>query len=529
PARRPKEGEVTLRAWAEGLPESQRFAQINISTQELTVRTLHVRPSAFKTGPEQGVRLQGDIGLSAGLLHNLRAFVGPLIALEVGLDYPLLAGRLGVRVFGGFSRGSQSISGKNGLPDARSTVILVPVGGALVYKLSRVTLSPYVLVGALAQIVRTSNTADYVGERLRYDVTPGVVALLGIEPHLGPGRIFLQAGYLWSKIDNADVELLELSVDGETRLATAEEAASLEKSRPGQVERVRTVSAKGKLLSLTAGEAERYGLSEGTVADLDALASLLGSPGPAVEVSPSGADQVVVFITSGGVQALLILIGLVALFLEINSPGFGLPGTVAIIAFFTLFGTNALMGSVGSLEIILFILGIGLLAVEIFILPGFGVAGISGIVLIGAALVFSMQDFVIPTVSWEWDLLGRNVMTVVAGLLAGIAGIGVLALAGPRIKLFDRLMLKTTIEGTAGGALGADAEAPAPPASPLEGRRGVARTVLRPSGRAEIDGVAYSVETEGLFLPEGTPVRVLKVRGSRIVVGPDAGNSDIEG
>ena len=390
-------------------------------------------------------------------------------------------------------------------------------GALIAFSASAIYMAPGTSMGAAAPVIMGADgQSQGAGEKTVSAVRSQMAALAEKNGH--PPLLAL------AMVD-ADVELIELSVDGQILLATAEEAAALEKSRPGEAERVRTVSAKGKLLSLTAGEAQRYGLSEGTVEDLDALAALLGLEGPVTELAPSGADKLVVFITSGGVQALLILIGLVALFLEINSPGFGLPGTVAIIVFFTLFGTNSLMGSVDSLEIILFILGIGLLAVEIFILPGFGVAGISGIVLIGAALVFSMQDFVIPTVSWEWDLLGRNVMTVVAGLLAGIAGIGVLALAGPRIKLFDRLTLKTTIEGTAGGALPSSAETPAPPASPLEGRIGIARTTLRPSGRAEIDGVSYSVETEGLFVEEGVRVKVLRVQGSRIVVGPDTGNS----
>lgn len=395
-------------------------------------------------------------------------------------------------------------------------------GALIAFSCSDIFMAPGTSVGAAAPVlIGPDGQSQGAGEKTVSAVRAQMAALAEKNGH--PPLLAL------AMVD-ADVELYELLVGGEQRIATAEEAASLEKARPGEVERVRTISAKGKLLSLTAGEAEHYGLSSGTVFDLDTLAKLLGSESPAEEISPSAADQLVVFITSGGVQALLILIGLVALFLEINSPGFGIPGTIAIVAFFTLFGTNALMGTVGSLEIILFLLGVGLLAVEIFILPGFGVAGISGIVLIGGALVFSMQDFVIPTVEWEWDLLGRNVMTVVAGLLAAIAGIGVLALAGPRLKLFDRLTLKTTIEGTAGAALAAEKTAPARPAnSLLEGKHGKAVTTLRPSGRARIGNASYSVETEGLFLEEGTPVKVLYVQGSRIVVGPDANNSDSAG
>jgi len=292
---------------------------------------------------------------------------------------------------------------------------------------------------------------------------------------------------------------------------------------PASGERLRLVSAKGKLLSLTAGEAERYGLSSGTAEGLENLLEAVGLEGPAIELTPSVADGLVVFLSSAAVQSLLILVGLVAVFIEINSPGFGIPGTVALVAFMTLFGVNALMGTVGSLELVLFMLGAALLAVELFLIPGFGITGIAGILLIAVSLVLSMQDFALPTLDWEWELLGRNALTVAVGILSAIAGIGVLALAGPRLRMFDRLTLHTTIGGTAGGQSLPPAVPEAPETSPaaadsLAGRRGVALTTLRPSGRAIIDGGTYSVETDGTYVEAGAALRVDSVRGSRILV-----------
>jgi membrane-bound serine protease (ClpP class) len=272
------------------------------------------------------------------------------------------------------------------------------------------------------------------------------------------------------------------------------------------------------------------------VEDVSALLAALGSAGGVQEVSPSAADQIVSFLVSGPVQSLLILLGLVALFLEINSPGFGIPGVVALVSFLCVFGANALLGSVESLELILFLAGLGLLAVEIFVLPGFGVAGISGIALIGASLVFSMQDFLIPDQPWKWELFGRNLVVVSMGVVAAIGGIVLLALFGPKMHLFDRLTLKTAIRGTAGGPdvpetvsseetisfpaeFSADAEVPL---TSLVGKRGVAVSVLRPVGRADIDGRSYSVESDGEYVSAGTPVEVHRVRGNRIVVKPVA-------
>jgi membrane-bound serine protease (ClpP class) len=220
------------------------------------------------------------------------------------------------------------------------------------------------------------------------------------------------------------------------------------------------------------------------------------------------------------VQAVLIILGLVMVFLELNTPGFGIPGIVAALAFIAVFGSGALLGRVDSLEIVLFLLGIGCLAVEIFVLPGFGVMGISGIILIGLSLLFSMQDFIIPRVDWEWELLGRNAVVVIMSLFAAVAGIAVIALLGPKIRLFDGLTLKTRITETA--------YSPLPPASPdaagdedyaaLTGKRGIAASTLRPSGTAEIEGRIYRVEGDGAFIEAGDPVEVVRVYGSRIVV-----------
>jgi membrane-bound serine protease (ClpP class) len=328
-----------------------------------------------------------------------------------------------------------------------------------------------------------------------------------------------------------DVELYEMEEGGKVRAVTLAEAERLEKEKPKRVVRGKIISAKGKLLSLTAGEAERYGLSAGTVSDFPALMEKLGVPGEPVILKESLADKIVGLITSSPVQGILILIGLVALFLEISTPGFGIPGTIAVICFLTIFGGNSLLGTVGSLELILFLIGVGLLAVEIFILPGFGIAGISGIALIGMSLVFSMQDFIIPGISWEWDILYRNLITVISGLFAGLMGIGILALAAPKLHFFDGLTLKTVIRGTSGGRIPEEGESDDDRSQDTErpdediprglpGTKGTAVSVLRPSGRAEIGGRVYSVETEGRFVEEGTPVEVVRVRGNRIVVRP---------
>jgi membrane-bound serine protease (ClpP class) len=320
-----------------------------------------------------------------------------------------------------------------------------------------------------------------------------------------------------------DVELWEAAIGGETRILTAQELELLEKdagTEDAKPERRTLISPKGKLLSLTSGEAQRYGLARGLADDRDSLLSAIGAVPPAVESVPGAADEIISLLTSAPVQVLLIILGLVMIFLEINSPGFGIPGVVAIIAFLTVFGSGAMLGRVGSLEIILFLIGLGLLVVEIFITPGFGFMGISGFILIGVSLLLSMQDFVIPRFEWEWTILGRNAVVVFVSLIAAITGIAVIVLLGPRVRLFDKLTLQTQITGTAAGPLPPDGttDAAEQEGQSLVGKIGIAATPLRPVGRVEIDSEVYEAQAEGLFVEKGRGVKVTRVRGNSITV-----------
>ncbi|MFP3090751.1 nodulation protein NfeD [Treponema sp. TIM-1] len=397
-------------------------------------------------------------------------------------------------------------------------------GALIALACSRIYMAQGTSIGAAAPVtVGADGTTDAVGEKTVAAVRSQMAALAERNGH--------PQGIALAMVD-LDVELWEVSVNGEVKALTFTELERLEQGafegEEPPVERLSVISPQGKLLSLTAGEACRFGLARGFADDRAALLAALGVEGPVIESIPSTADSALSFLTSAPVQTILIILGIVMLFMEIQAPGFGIPGITAIIAFLTVFGSSALLGRVDSLEIILFLLGIGLLSVEIFILPGFGVAGISGLVLIGISLLFSMQDFVIPRFEWEWGLLGRNAVVVSAGLLAAITAIAVIALLGPRIKIFDGLTLKTRITGTASGPI--RSAGPIPGALPgketdegedyggLLGKTGIAASTLRPSGKVEIGGRFYTVEGDGVFIEPGSPVEVIRVQGNRIVV-----------
>jgi membrane-bound serine protease (ClpP class) len=392
-------------------------------------------------------------------------------------------------------------------------------GALIAFSCTDIYMAPGTSMGAAAPVLSGSDgSTEAAGEKTVAAVRSQMAALAERNGH--------PVGLALAMVDT-DVELWEVLVDREIRALTLGELENLEKDPAVSVERRQVISAPGKLLSLTSGEALRYGLAAGLAANRDELLTATGITGDIRESNLSLADSVITFLTSGPVQSILILLGLVMIFLEINTPGFGIPGIVAIVSFLVVFGTSALLGRVGSLELILFLAGLGLLAVELFVIPGFGVVGISGFLLIGVSLVFSMQDFIVPRFDWEWALLGRNALVVFTGLVAAVTGIAVIALLGPKTKLFDRLTLKTAITETASGAQvppGLDGEGSGSAAEGVEnyaalvGKTGVADSALRPSGKAVFDDKVYNVEADGEFVDPGRGIKVTRVRGNRIIV-----------
>jgi membrane-bound serine protease (ClpP class) len=373
---------------------------------------------------------------------------------------------------------------------------------------SRIYMAPGTSIGAAAPVT--------VGPEGALPASEKVVSAIRAQIAAFAEKNGYPVGVARAMVDQ-DIELREVFVDGRLRVADADEIREIEresKASGGSVEIGRVVSPRGKLLTLTAMEMERYGLSSGTVADRAGLLPLLGLENGAYELyDESPADRAVGVATSGGFTALLILIGLVALFLEIATPGFGVPGTVAVICFAIVFSSYALLGTVGSLELLLFVVGLVLLILEIFVIPGFGVAGVSGILLVAASLVLSMQEFVVPGFAWQRELFRRNLLVVGFGVVSALGVLGAIAFAAPKLVPFRRLTLSESQSAEGGYTVQTREDA-----SRYVGKKGLAVTTLRPSGKAEIGEEVLSVEAEGEFVEKGSEVEVIEVSANRILV-----------
>lgn len=267
------------------------------------------------------------------------------------------------------------------------------------------------------------------------------------------------------------------------------------------------VKPVGQLLTLSTSEAINVGFARGEAADLDAVLGALGLTGATV-VTPelNWAERVVRFLTHPLVSPLLLSLGMLGLVFEIKSGAFGIGGLVSLGALGLFFGSSLLLGLAGWEEILLLGLGLIALGVEVFVLPGFGLAGVVGIVLIGSSMVMSMVGAV-PTVN---DFVQAGAILAASLVVTGAVIFGWLRHL-PSSNRWGGLLLRTSTESSEGFIS-------APPRADLVGREATAYTDLRPAGTAVVDGERLDVVTEGEFVKAGTPLQVIRSDGYRHVV-----------
>lgn len=276
----------------------------------------------------------------------------------------------------------------------------------------------------------------------------------------------------------------------------------------------------GRLLALTDREALRPAgaggkplLSSGTVSNLTAMLDAAGFAHAEVrELKVTTAERLARWIKLlGGV---LLVAGAIGLYIEFKTPGFGFPGLFGILCLGLFFWGHHIAGLAGYEDLLLFLAGLVLILVELFILPGFGIAGVLGIALMGAGLLLAMV-WRAPGGPWlpaMTDLRGP-MMTMFGSLVATLVIGALLARWLPRSEVFGRFVLKAATARTEGFAA-------APTDATLIGASGEAASDLRPAGAAWLLGRRIDVVTRGDYIRRGTPVRVAEVLGSRVVVEP---------
>jgi len=268
------------------------------------------------------------------------------------------------------------------------------------------------------------------------------------------------------------------------------------------------VIAKGKLLTLTTDEALKHKLAELRADTLDSLLQQLGLADAELRrPSPHWAEQLVRLLTHPVLSSLLISIGMVGILVELRTPGFGFAGAIGIGSLALFFYGHWLVQLAGWEELLLIAIGLVLLAVEIFVIPGFGVIGALGIVVLLGGLTLSLvgagatTEVMIAAVS-------RIVMALLVALLAGL----LLLRFFPRLPFANRLVLDADLGSGPSHGSAPDSD------QRWLGRQGRAASVLRPAGIAEFDHERVDVVAEGVMIEAGEPIEVIRVDGNRIVV-----------
>jgi membrane-bound serine protease (ClpP class) len=268
------------------------------------------------------------------------------------------------------------------------------------------------------------------------------------------------------------------------------------------------VIAKGKLLTLTTDEALKHKVVDFRADTLEAALERLGLGGAELRrIAPNWAENVVRWLTHPVVSSLLVSIAMIGILIELRTPGFGVPGAAGVGSLGLFLWGHWLVQLAGWEELLLALGGIALLALELFVIPGFGIAGVLGILALAAALVLSMlgtgdtPQFIMLTAA-------RIVFALLFALVASLLLLRYL----PRLPFGRQFILQTGLDAAQGYASAPEGD------RRWLGKRGRASSPLHPAGIVEIEGERVDVVSDGELIDAGELIEVIRVDGNRIVV-----------
>ena len=276
---------------------------------------------------------------------------------------------------------------------------------------------------------------------------------------------------------------------------------------------VDSISAAGQVLTFSSSEAIQYGYCEAQVSSIDEIMERSAvTDYELVEFELSATEKVIAVFLNPFISGILILVIIGGIYFELQTPGIGFPLFAAIIAAILYFIPYYLNGLAANWEILAFVAGILLIAAEIFVIPGFGVAGIAGIVLTVGSLILVMvnnDNFDFSFVELD------NLVLAAAATVGGIMGSIVLMFIGgmrlSQTNVFKRIALEGNMDRSQGYTSSFLKEA-------MVGKTGEAYTVLRPSGKVVIEGDVYDAFTRGNYIEKGSKIIVISDEGTSLKV-----------
>jgi len=264
---------------------------------------------------------------------------------------------------------------------------------------------------------------------------------------------------------------------------------------------IENVIEKDKILTLNAEQAIKLNIADNIVSNNEEVLNFLNlRDAKIVHIYPNWAENVSRFVTNPVVSSLLLSIGFLGLIIEFWTLGWGIAGSIGIISLSLFFGGHIIVGLAGFETIILFVIGLLLLLVEIFFIPGFGLAGIGGIAAILASIFLTFGNITQATYS------------ILIALGLSIAGFFLLIRFIPSTRAWKKFILFTKQEKELGYTVGTK------DLKRLTGKEGIAITPLRPSGIVEVNGKKLNALTRGEYVDSNTKIKIISIEGNKIVV-----------
>ncbi len=281
------------------------------------------------------------------------------------------------------------------------------------------------------------------------------------------------------------------------------------------------VDGPDQLLTMRTDKAKAFGFCRATVSNDAELREYLKVNWPVTRLESNWIESIIKWLASPLVRGILFLFMLLAIYTELNTPGVGIAGAVALICLILFLGAPYLTGYTVTWEIVAIVLGAILLLIEIFVIPGFGVAGVLGVILMAVGLLFSFAPSEpgferelwprIPTFGMIYVYLKHGLYALTGGLVGSLVGMYFIARYLPRVPVAGSLIapnpdheavqLDDPYHGVA-----------------LVGDTGTAETLLRPAGKARFGRMLVDVVSEGEYIESGAAVVVVERRGNRVVV-----------
>lgn len=274
-----------------------------------------------------------------------------------------------------------------------------------------------------------------------------------------------------------------------------------------------SISSIGQVITFSTSEAIKYGFSEAKVTSIDEIMKRNNVTDYEIVTFELGfLEKIISLVLNPFVSSILILVIIGGLYFELQTPGVGFPILASAIALLIYLVPYYIHGLASNWEILIFIIGIVLIALEVFVIPGFGVAGISGLILtIGTLILMMLNNDKLDFTFVDAD----DIIQAGAAVLAGVFGSVVLIFAGgahfTQSKAFKKIALQDVQDSKQGYTSNFQTES-------FLGRKGFTYTVLRPSGKIVIDDNVYDAYTRGNFIEKGTEVIVIEESGTSLKV-----------